>query len=209
MTLIAYKDGVICADTQCANGLGFSNPDPAIKIGRFESSGAIPRLFGVAGSASVGRLWINYLLSGEVGERPWRETGADFDPVFCVDADERFRYWASTAEPEEMGISRGRGFAIGFSAYLEGMMHAGMDAISAVRAMIDDGYRAASYPLTVLGMKGGAAVIFRDFAIGNPAGADLMAPLRHLDAKYQIVDNGPEDPNAFLTHALASGKPPT
>lgn len=171
--------------------------------------GAIPRLFGVAGNASVGRLWINYLLSGEVGERPWRETGADFDPVFCVDADERFRYWASTAEPEEMGISRGRGFAIGFSAYLEGMMHAGMDAISAVRTMIDDGYRAASYPLTVLGMKGGAAVIFRDFAIGNPAGADLMAPLRHLDAKYQIVDNGPEDPNAFLTHALASGKPPT
>ena len=57
MTTIAYKDGVMAADTQCTSG---GSTDATTKIFRLKSGG----LFGFAGSAGYGMLVYEWLCLG-------------------------------------------------------------------------------------------------------------------------------------------------
>lgn len=145
MTLIAYKNGTLCADT-LATVSSLRVGKPNIKIAR-RADGA---LFAAAGWATVSQHWMAWFLSGEKGPPPWRDDGDDFSSVLIIDRPSSMRYWASTPLCERITESR---YSLGYPAYLNGIMDAGKSAVEALKIAIPK-TTGSDYPLIEIGHSG-------------------------------------------------------
>ena len=145
MTLIAYKNGVLCADTLALSGgkrFGYAT----LKIAR-RADGA---LFAGSGAAAVVQHWMRWFLSSEEGSPPWRETGDDCDCILIARSLGSFEYFATYPIAEKFQESC---FALGDQNYLRGLMDGGLGAVDAIKRALENHYY-GDYPIIEVGYSG-------------------------------------------------------
>lgn len=168
MTTIAYKDGVLAADTR--SSIGDSLLGDLVKIVRRPDG----HLAGAAGSAAYLSAFHRWFLAGENGDPPhageakdWLDRGIII--IFRPNGD------VEVFEPEGSHLTHAPYFAIG-SGRPEalGAMFAGGDAVTAVRAAIEHDAHTAG-DIVVLSHKRGAKVMKKSMDTGvSPRKATAM-----------------------------------
>ena len=143
MTTIAFRDGVMAADTSVM--AGYSQFDSGVpKIAKMADG----RLAGAAGSAGFSGAWIRWCLTGALDDdRPVPQkddTGTDRGIIVNLDRS------ISVFESEGWFVIRPRYYAMGSGKdHAFGTMFAGADAETAVRAAIEHD-ASSRYGVTVL-----------------------------------------------------------
>lgn len=160
MTLIAYKDGVICADSQRQQG-SLRSVRPYMKVSR-RADGA---LFAASGYAAVSQAWSKWFLEGENGAPPWRDLGENHDDIAIVAPCGTVKLWAGAELPENVN---GDPLALGWPSYLQGLMDAGLSATEAVKTACRR-YTGAGYPLIEMRHAGDPVVWVSETERGDPA----------------------------------------
>lgn len=145
MTVIAYRDGVMAADTGGWRG------DAVMPWFRKVARGPDGSLYGCAGSAGRVSVFLAWVDGGEVGEMPGPAQGdakgtSDFVVLIC---DKNERLAILTHEGFEI-LHKAPYAAIGSCAEVcLGAMYAGGDAETAVRAALEHGSGAAGSVMVV------------------------------------------------------------
>jgi len=124
MTTVAYKAGVIAADTMmCAHNAFDGHVTKIAKFGGL--------LAGAGGSSAMCRMWFDWLRGGLNGEPP-KQIANEFDlDAFAVIPGGRLLYW----DGQGMLHCRAEMYAVGSGAkFALGAMHAGATPEEAVRA---------------------------------------------------------------------------
>jgi ATP-dependent HslUV protease subunit HslV len=126
MTVIAYRDGVMAADTQAEDGV--SKVGGAVKVAR----GSDGSLYGFAGRMALCCGLARWVEGGCRGERPPMKLGDDSAVVLEVTSAGEIRAWYDEGiedypNAEYMAIGSGSGVALG-------AMFAGADAETAASA---------------------------------------------------------------------------
>ena len=129
MTVIAYRDGVLAADTLAVRGDS--------KIGHMVKIAKAPdgRLGAAGGDAGVGAAWLAWVAGGFDGDRPLGKSDDKYvDMGIVVELDGAMTVYEGTMMPFTI---TGPYFAIGCgSPEAMGAMHAGASAVQAVEAAI-------------------------------------------------------------------------
>lgn len=151
MTLIAYKDGILCADSQRLCD-GIRSKTLVVKIARNIRG----ELFAAAGYAAVSQTWMNWFLGGCEHDAPWRDAQSDNPDsiVIILDNGSSRRYVGRPEIPEYMPYER---LGIGWPSYLHGLMDGGLSAREAIFAGIEN-YVNADYPVIEVGHFGPAII---------------------------------------------------
>lgn len=128
MTTIAYRDGVMAADTRMCSGNQFIDQSMT-KIARNKAGD----LCGISGDAALGGPFLEWFLKGERGKHPpiiYEPTKSDIHAVIVRAKGTMRRFepggWFYFVAPY-FAMGSGRDFALG-------AMHMGADAIRAVQA---------------------------------------------------------------------------
>ena len=129
MTTIAYRDGVLAADSIIS--VGGSLGSHTDKIARRADG----HMAGGAGTCAYWQRFCTWFMAGENGDPPEAKVSADFlDRGVIFRPDGSFEVF----EPEGMSVQRGNYYAMGSGrAEALGAMFAGADAPTAVRAGIE------------------------------------------------------------------------
>ena len=131
MTIIAFKDGIMAADSVCWSG-GRAQPVPFPKITR-APDGSLVALAGKLHDSWLLRKWV---LAGMPDEKP-AFTGVGEDEPYILMAKPDGSLWFSKANldfaPEPQPSCMGAGNA---STFCEGAMEAGLSAYDAVKLTI-------------------------------------------------------------------------
>ncbi|MHC2552365.1 hypothetical protein [Bradyrhizobium elkanii] len=126
MTTIAYRHGVLAADTQSIGG-GAITAQNLVKIVKRKKDGA---LCGASGYLAFVQAFHRWFLAGERGRFP---TFHDGDRAFVAIKGKPIEMFESVGsfeyDPEYVAIGSGMEFALG-------AMHAGANAVDAVKAAI-------------------------------------------------------------------------
>lgn len=131
MTVIAYRDGVMAADTLASDGL--------LKVAGLRKvvRGSDGTLYGLAGAAGICCGIARWVDGGCEGDRPPLRVGDHTADVLVVTPDGAISAWTDMGAEDYPGASY---MAIGSgSAVAMGALHAGADAEGAVRAAIEHG----------------------------------------------------------------------
>lgn len=146
MTLIAYKDGIVCADSLCILG-HMRAASPVVKLCR-NANGDI---LSVAGYACTFVGWSKWFIDGEKESKPWSNKDSDdcddiniFRKSGCIE-----RYTISETPMKLYS----RQHAAGYHSLLMGMMAAGLSAKDAVCLGIQM-TNIADFPVICLGHEG-------------------------------------------------------
>lgn len=148
MTLIAYKDGIICADTQL-NSDDMRGAAPIIKIARNRRG----ELFAASGSAAIAATWMKWFLDGCVESNiPCDRSNGDLitDVVIFSPTGASKRWLQKQNIAEWVSADR---LGLGWPSYLHGLMDAGLSARDAVMVGVRR-YTGADYPLIEIGHSG-------------------------------------------------------
>lgn len=148
MTLIAYKDGILCADTlRLADSMRCTAP--VVKIARNRAGD----LFAAAGSAAIALRWMEWFLSGDDESKapPDRYDDEQVTDVVIFTPNGASKRWVEKCNVVEHAPKDRLG--LGWPSYLHGLMDAGLPAFEAVSAGIRR-YTEADYPLIVIGHHG-------------------------------------------------------
>lgn len=152
MTLIAYKDGILCADTQL-NADDMRGPAPVVKIAR----NARGYLFAASGSSAICRAWMVWFLDGMVGEcevSRGSDDSASSVVIFRPDGGSTERFVGAQKVSEFVAPDR---LGLGWPSYLHGLMDGGLSARDAVVTGIKR-YTGADFPLIEIGHRGDPVV---------------------------------------------------
>lgn len=153
MTLIAYKNGILCADTQL-NADDMRSLSPVVKIAR----DARGYLFAAAGSSAICRAWMWWFLEGMRGGQCDISRGDDDSASSVVifnpadGSTERYVGAQKVSEfcaPDRLGL--------GWPSYLHGLMDGGLSARDAVATGIKR-YTGADFPIIEIGHRGAPVI---------------------------------------------------
>lgn len=146
MTLIAYKDGIVCADSLCMLG-HMRSPTPVVKLSR-NSNGDI---LSVSGYACTFIGWSKWFIDGETGEKPWKHSDSDDpDEINIFRKNGCTECYTVSSTPMKLYVSQ---YAAGYHSLLMGMMAAGLSAKDAVCLGIQM-TNIADFPIICLGHNG-------------------------------------------------------
>lgn len=129
MTTVAYKDGVMAADSQCTSG---TSTDATVKIYRLKSGG----LYGYAGSAGYGALVYEWLCTGaKLKHKPKLLDGDDGIEAILVAPDGEVSVMDNYLAPIPVTGPTATGSG---GDCAKALMHSGMTARQAVQFIVDN-----------------------------------------------------------------------
>lgn len=139
MTIIAYKAGIMAADTLCSSG--------GLKVGQVKKLAKNKRgdLMGCSGASGWCQAMIRWFVEGEEDPMPFvpqEATGEDTGKAMIVRVSapqQAITLYSNPRNfPDEITVSTRQGIACGSGrAEAMGAMHAGANAIQAVEAAMD------------------------------------------------------------------------
>lgn len=147
MTLICYRDGILCADSGSESN-SLWDEVPTLKCARNKNGDIIA----ASGSKAVAQKFLEWFINGEEDENPWRrDDDDDYDNVVIFRRNpRRIELYANG---KHVSLSSEDRMALGYHSYLMGLMDAGLDPLQAVIIGIKR-TTIGRYPIVVLGHAG-------------------------------------------------------